>query len=167
MLKGLLPFIKSKEIESLCQRLGKEITEDYKNLNPLIISPLKGSIFFLNQLLKHLDFPLSVDFVSINCLSGICYIQKDIAISPEGRHVLIVEEIIDSGKKTQFLKERILLSNPSSIKIANLLDKSSRRELALHPDYSGKSIDDRFVVGYGMDAEELGRNYKDIYTFAQ
>ena len=167
MLKGLVPFIKEAEIQSLCKNIAKQLTEDYADLEPLLVCPLKGSIFFLNHLIQYLDFPLHIDLVSINCVSDVCMIRRDVTISPKDRHVLIVEEIIDTGKKTFFLKERLLLSQPASLKIVSLLDKSSRRVASVHGDYVGKQIDDRFVVGYGMDADELGRNYKDIYIFAQ
>lgn len=167
LVKGLVPFIKAKEIESLCQKLAQQITQDYKDLEPLLICPLKGSIFFLNQLVQYLDFPLDIDFISISHVHGVSRIRRDIAIPPQQRHVLIVEEIIDTGRRTNFLKERMLLTSPASLKIVSLLDKSSRRVVPVQVDYTGKSIDDRFVVGYGMDADELGRNYKDIYIFAQ
>ena len=167
MLKGLIPFIKEAEIQSLCKKLATQITKDYADLKPLLICPLKGSIFFLNQLIQHLDFPLHIDLVSISCVSNVCMIRRDITLSPKDRHVLIVEEIIDTGRKTFFLKERLQLAQPASLKIVSLLDKSSRRVSPIHGDYVGKQIDDRFVVGYGMDADELGRNYKDIYIFAQ
>ena len=167
MLKGLVPFIKAQEIESLCKKLAQQITQDYKNLDPLLICPLKGSIFFLNQLVGLLDFSLSIDFISISHVNGMCRIRRDIALSAHQRHVLIVEEIIDTGRRTSFLKERLLLASPASVKIVSLLDKTSRRTVPVQVDYTGKSIDDRFVVGYGMDADELGRNYKDIYIFAQ
>jgi hypoxanthine phosphoribosyltransferase len=80
-------------------------------------------------------------------------------------HVLIVEEIIDTGRTLSFLKSRLMASSPASLKIVTLLDKPARRELPIKPDYIGKTIDDRYVVGYGMDNEELGRNYADIYSF--
>ena len=167
MLKGLVPFIRSEEIQSLCRQLGESLTKDYSELDPLLICPLKGSIFFLNQLIKHLDFKMHIDLVSIIKVKGHCHIRRDVSLPVEGRHVLIVEEIVDTGKKTNFLKERLLLSNPASLKVVTLLNKTSRRVVPLQCDYAGKEIDDRFVVGFGMDADELGRNYKDIYIFAQ
>ena len=167
MLKGLVPFIPEEEIQSICQRLAAQITEDYKELEPVLIAPLKGSIFFLNQLIQYIDFPINIDVVSITNSNGFCRFRKDISLSLEKRHVLIIEEIVDTGRKTHFLKERILLSQPASLKVVSLLDKQSRRSLLLQCDYVGKKIDDRFVVGCGMDADELGRNYKDIFIFAQ
>ncbi len=167
MLKGLIPFIPEEEIQSICQRLAGQLTHDYKNLEPLLIAPLKGSVFFLNQLTQYMDFPLSIDVVAITHVDGLCRFRKDISLPIEKRHILIVEEIVDTGRKTHFLKERILLSRPASLKVVSLLDKQSRRAVPLQCDYVGKKIDDRFVVGFGMDADELGRNYKDIFIFAQ
>ena len=167
LLKGLVPFIKEDEIQSLCSQLANQITQDYKELDPLLICPLKGSVFFLNRLIKYLNFPLNVELVSIVNVDGLCRIRRDVSLPVKGRHVLIVEEIVDTGRKTNFLKQRLLLSEPASLKIVSLLNKSSRRVVPLQCDYVGKNIDDRFVVGCGMDADELGRNYKDIYIFAQ
>ena len=84
-----------------------------------------------------------------------------------GKHLLIVEEIIDAGRTLSFLKQRLMASQPASVKIVTLLDKPARRELPIKPDYVGRTIDDRFVIGYGMDSEEVGRNYRDIYIYAQ
>ena len=167
LLKGLVLFIKDEEIQSLCRTLGESLTTDYADLKPLLICPLKGSIFFLNQLIKYLDFKLHIDLVSIVKVEGHCHIRRDVSLPVEGRHVLIIEEIVDTGKKTHFLKERLLLAGPASVKVVTLLNKNSRRVVPLQCDYTGREIDDRFVVGFGMDADELGRNYKDIYTFAQ
>lgn len=167
MLKNLVPLIKEDEIQSLCRALSKEIKKEYKDLNPLLICSLKGASFFFNDLIQYLDFPLSVDFVFINKVSQMCQIKKDITISPKDRHVLLVEGIVDSGRKTLFLKSRIELEDPRSLKIVTLLDKPARRELAFHLDYIGKKVEDRFLVGYGMDVDEIGRNYRDIFTFVQ
>ena len=167
MLKGLIPFITSKEIESLCRKLGRQITKDYQDLEPVLIAPLRGGIFFLNQLIQYLDLPMTIDFASIASTQGIYRFRKDIAVSMKNKPILIVTGIIDSGQKISFLKERIMISKPASVKIVSLLDKPSRRILPLRVDYVGREIDDRFVVGCGMDADELGRNYKDIFMFAQ
>ncbi len=96
-----------------------------------------------------------------------CRIIKDVSVDILDKHVLIVEEIIDAGRTLSFLKSRILASHPASVKIVALLDKPALRELPIHPDYVGRTIEDRFVIGYGMDSEEIGRNYPDIYNFAQ
>ena len=168
MLKGLVPYIPSEEIDHLCRDLAKRLTKDYKDLDPILVCPLKGSIFFLNRLVQYLNFPLNVDFVCIESKSnGMGKIRLDFMIPVKGRHILIVEEIVDTGQRTHFLRERILLNSPASVKICSLLNKSSRRDFPVHIDYEGRVVEDRFVVGFGMDADELGRNYKDIYIFSQ
>ena len=168
LLKGLVPFITSQEIDTLCRDLATRITKDYKNLDPILVCPLKGSIFFLNRLIQNLKFPLSVDFVCIeNKKNGMGKIRLDLMIPIKNRHILIVEEIIDTGQRTHFLRERILLNAPASVKVVSLLNKSSRRDFPIHIDYEGKVVEDRFLVGLGMDADELGRNYKDIFIFSQ
>ncbi len=151
----------------MCKKLAHQITEDFETLDPILVCPLKGSIFFLNQIIQYLHFPLAVDFALVDCFTETCHLKKDVSLSLQKKHIIILEEVIDSGRRTDFLKRRILLSNPASIKVACLLDKTSRREISLKPDYAGMEIEDRFVVGFGMDADELGRNYRDIHIFSQ
>ena len=147
--------------------MASEITKDYHDLDPLLICPLRGGVFFLNELVQYLKFPLELDFISIASAEGIYRIRKDIALNLKDRHILIVTGIIDTAQKIHFLKERIKIGHPASIKIASLLDKPSRRALPIHGDYIGRVVEDRFVVGCGMDADELGRNYRDISIFVQ
>jgi hypoxanthine phosphoribosyltransferase len=115
--------------------------------------------------MRAIRLPQQVDFVHVQAASkdGSVKILKDISVNISGKHVLIVEEIIDAGKTLNFLRNRLIASAPASIKIVSFLDKPSRREVPIRADYIGKTIDDRYVVGYGMDSEELGRNYPDIY----
>ncbi|MCB0362247.1 MAG: hypoxanthine phosphoribosyltransferase, partial [Bdellovibrionales bacterium] len=123
---------------------------------------------FVADLMRKIRLPQTIDFVQLTSPKGKAVkIIKDISVDITGRHVLIVEEIIDAGRTLSFLEQRLIASSPASVKIVALLDKPARRELPIKPDYVGKTIDDRFVVGYGMDSEELGRNYKDIYIYAQ
>jgi hypoxanthine phosphoribosyltransferase len=107
-----------------------------------------------------------VDFVYVQATErgGAIRITKDITINITGKDVIIVEEIIDTSRTLSFLQKRLLASNPASLRIVTLLDKPARRELPIRADYIGKTIEDRYVVGYGMDTEELGRNYSDIYV---
>jgi hypoxanthine phosphoribosyltransferase len=108
-----------------------------------------------------------VDFVHVSSPKGESVrIIKDISMDITGRDVLIVEEIIDAGRTLSFLKTRLFSSDPASVKIVTLLDKPARRELPIKPDYVGRTIDDRFVIGYGLDSEERGRNYRDIFNYA-
>ncbi|MGZ3726785.1 MAG: phosphoribosyltransferase, partial [Pseudobdellovibrio sp.] len=95
---------------------------------------------------------------------GAIRMTKDISMNITGKHVIIVEEVIDTARTLSFLKNRLSASNPASLKIVTLIDKPARRELPIRPDYIGKTIEDRYIVGYGMDNEEIGRNYSDIYV---
>ena len=164
----MIPFITADEIDSMVSRLAEEIEADYEGKEIVIICPLKGSILFVADLMRKIRLPQTVDFVHLTSPKGKgVKIVKDINIDITGRHVLIVEEIIDAGRTLSFLEQRLIASNPASVKIVALLDKPARRELPIKPDYVGRTIEDRFVVGYGMDSEEVGRNYKDIYIYTQ
>lgn len=163
----MIPFLTAKEIDEIITKLAKKIQDEYYGKELIMICPLKGSIHFLSDLMRKLELKIVVDFVYLTSAGkgSVIKISKDISENIVNRHVLIVEEIIDSGRKLSFLKNRILNANPASLKIACLLDKPARRELPIKPDFTGKTIDDRYVVGYGMDQEELGRNYSSIYHF--
>ncbi len=132
----------------------------------ILICPLRGSVHFAADLMRNLNLKQQIDFVYVRASSrgGAISIIKDISMDISGKHVLILEEIIDTGRTLSFLKNRLLSANPASLKIVTLLDKPARRELPLRADYIGKTIDDRYVVGYGMDLDEIGRNYRDIYN---
>lgn len=160
----MVPYLTRKEIKNLVVRLAREIEGDYQGQELILICPLKGSVLFLADLVRCLKLNLQVDFVAVTSTpSGSLRVTKDISTNITGKHVLIVEEIIDSGRKVNSLKNHLLSSKPASLKVATLIDKPARRELPIVADYIGRTIDDRFIVGYGMDTEELGRNYPDIY----
>ena len=169
MLTGLVPFLKAKEIKRIISNLAREIEKDYSETAELIlVCPLRGSIFFLSDLVRQLQIPVLVDFVLIESVGEEGFrIKQDISLGLKGKDVLIVEEIIDSGLTLSFLKERIMLSLPASLKTVVLLDKSSHRKTFVHADYIGRAIKDRFIVGYGMDLDEEGRNYPDMYHLGQ
>jgi hypoxanthine phosphoribosyltransferase len=161
----LLLFLTKEEIKNLVKTIAKQIEVDYENKEIVFICPLRGSIHFCADLMRAIELQQQVDFVHVQAISkgGTIKIIKDISINIAGKHVIIVEEIIDTGRTLKFLRDRLLASSPASLKIATLLDKPARRELPIRADYIGKTIDDRYVVGYGMDSEELGRNFPDIY----
>ncbi|MBK8202262.1 MAG: hypoxanthine phosphoribosyltransferase [Bdellovibrionales bacterium] len=164
----MIPFITAQEIDAMVSRLAEEIEADYEKSELVMICPLRGSVLFVADLMRKIHLPQSIDFVHLTSPKGKgVKIVKDINIDITGRHVLIVEEIIDAGRTLSFLEQRLLASRPASVKIVALLDKPARRELPIKPDYVGRTIEDRFVVGYGMDSEDLGRNYRDIYIYAQ
>lgn len=166
---NMIAFLTRTEIEGLVDRLAKTINMDYSNKEIVFICPLKGSCIFLADLSRKITRPLQVDFVQLGAVErkGAIRMLKDISINVAGKHLIIVEEIIDTGRTLDFLRQRLLASQPASLKILTLLDKPARRELPLKPDYVGMTIEDRYMVGYGMDSEEIGRNYPEVYYFTQ
>jgi hypoxanthine phosphoribosyltransferase len=164
---SLIPFLTQEEIKELIKNIAKKIEIEYAGKELIMICPLKGSIHFIADLMREVRLPQQIDFVHLAASEkgGAIKIIKDIGQNITGKHVIVVEEIIDTGRTLSFLKTRLLASSPASLKIATLLDKPSRRELSIKPDYIGKTIDDRYVVGYGLDSEQLGRNLKSIYSF--
>jgi hypoxanthine phosphoribosyltransferase len=166
--EGMIPSIGKEEIAEMVADLAREIERDYAGKQLVLICPLKGSVLFMADLARQIKLPQTLDFVYVTSPKGESVrIIKDISVDIQGKHVLILEEIIDAGRTLSFLKTRLLASSPASLKIVALLDKPALRELPISPDYVGRTIEDRFVIGYGMDSEELGRNYADIYNFTQ
>ena len=159
-------FITHDEIQKMVKSLAQQIEADYEGKEVVLICPLRGSVHFTADLGRVLELPQQVDFVHLQAVErgGAIKIIKDISVNISGKHVLIIEEIIDTGRTLSFLRNRLMASSPASLKIVTLLDKPARRELPIRADYIGRTIDDRYVVGYGMDSEELGRNYPDIYV---
>jgi hypoxanthine phosphoribosyltransferase len=164
----MIPSITKAEIDEMVGELAREIESDYEGKEIVLICPLKGSVLFCADLSRKIKLHQIIDFVYITSPKGeSCRIIKDVSVDIQNKHVLIIEEIIDAGRTLSFLKARLLASYPASLKVVTLLDKPALRELQLNPDYVGRTIEDRFVIGYGMDSEEVGRNYSDIYNFAQ
>jgi hypoxanthine phosphoribosyltransferase len=167
MKDNMVPFITASEIRDLVAGLARQIERDYSGEELVILCPLKGSVLFVADLVRKIQLPQVVDFVHLTSPKGEgVRILKDVSVDLTRKHVLIVEEIIDAGRTLSFLRSRVLSAGPKSVKIVTLLDKPARRELPIKPDYVGKTIDDRFVIGYGLDSEEAGRNYSDIYNYA-
>lgn len=162
----MVQFMNRSEIDELVDQLAKQIEYDYEGKEIVFICPLRGSVHLTADLMRKIDLPQQVDFVYVTAVEkgGAIKIVKDISLNIAGKHVIIVEEIIDTGRTLSFLRNRLFASAPASLKIVTLLDKPARRELPIKADYIGKTIDDRYVVGYGMDSEEFGRNYPDIYN---
>ncbi|MGA8942313.1 MAG: hypoxanthine phosphoribosyltransferase [Thermoactinomyces sp.] len=170
-------LITKEQIQKKVEELGRIVSEDYKELNPLCICVLKGAIPFMADLIREMTIPIEVDFMAVSSYgnsttsSGVVRIIKDLETSIEGRHVLIVEDIIDSGLTLSYLVDLLKGRNAASVKIITMLDKPERRKVDLHPDYCGFTIPDAFVVGYGLDYAEKYRNLpyigilkKEIYT---
>ena len=144
--------------------LGRQISEDYASEDLLLVGVLKGAVFFLSDLMRHIDVPCEVDFMAVASYgsstdsSGVVRILKDLDVPIEGRHVLIVEDIVDSGLTLQYLLRNLGARDPQSIEVCALLTKPARRKVAIEPRYVGFEIPNRFVVGYGLDHAERYRN---------
>jgi hypoxanthine phosphoribosyltransferase len=163
------------EAETLAARvaeLGREITRDYERRDLLLVCVLKGAIFFLADLMREIDLPLELDFMAISSYgastdsSGVVRILKDLDASIEGRDVLIVEDIIDSGLTLSYLVRTLEARGPTSLEICALLTKPSRREMEVPVRYIGFEIPDRFVIGYGLDVGERYRNLPYVGVLA-
>lgn len=165
----LHPLISKEQITSIVSDLASRISGDYGQKELVLVCVLKGAFMFLSDLVRHLPMPVQIDFVRLASYgsgmksSGRIEITKDIEVSVEGKDVIIVEDIIDSGRTIQFLKERLALSKPRTVKVCTLLDKKARREVEMEADYVGKEVDDVFIVGYGIDFNEAYRNLPQIY----
>lgn len=168
------PFLSSSQIDQLNSRLAESISSDYKkilgpNESLLVVITLKGALLFGADLLRKLTVPVHVDFVRLASYgsgtksSGEVRFLKDIESSPEGKHILVLDEIIDSGRTWDFLKKRIGAANPKTLKICALLSKPSRREVDVSIDYLGQEVEDKFLIGYGLDYNEDYRNLKEIF----
>ena len=157
-----------EEIAARVRCLGERISRDYKGKFPLLVGILKGSFVFLADLMRSLEIPVEVDFVRLasygNSMesSGRVHLTKDLEISVRGRDVLVVEDIVDSGRTLHELMEELARRGPSSLKSCCLLDKRHRREVSLEIDYVGFVMDEGFVVGYGLDWAESYRHLPDI-----
>lgn len=153
-----------KEIQDKVEHLGQLISKEYAGRNPLVICVLKGAFIFMSDLVKQIDIPLEIDFMAISSYgqstqsSGIVKIIKDLDVSVEGREVLIVEDIIDSGLTLSYLVDVLGRRKAISIKIVTLFDKPGRRTVQMDVEYTGFSLPDAFVVGYGLDYAEKYRN---------
>ncbi len=153
-----------EEIEAEVQRLAARIAPDYEGRTPLLIGVLKGSVVFLADLIRALPLAAAVDFISVagygaeRSSSGVVRIRKDLDENIEGRDVLIVEGIIDTGLTLSYLLRNFRTRHPRSLRVCAFLDKPAQRIIDLPVDYVGREIPDRFVVGYGLDHRERYRN---------
>ncbi|HAE61591.1 MAG TPA: hypoxanthine phosphoribosyltransferase [Eubacteriaceae bacterium] len=157
-------LIDEKTLKKRVSELGKELAEEYKDKNPLVICVLKGSVLFMSDLVQSMDIPLEIDFMAISSYgsgtrsSGEVRILKDLDKSVEGRDLLIIEDIVDSGLTLSYLIRIFKDRNTNSIKVCSLLDKPERRTSEVEIDYVGFVVPDEFVVGYGLDFAERYRN---------
>lgn len=165
-----LKYIDSSEIKGLVGSLGHTLSQKYSGQELVLVGVLKGSYTFLADLAREIrGVKVEIDFVKLAALGrtkenhGTIILERDITTNIEERNVVIVEEIIDTGRALKFLKERLLLSKPRNLEIVTLFDKPHRRTENIAPDFIGKKIEDQFLVGYGLDVENYGRNLEDIY----
>ncbi len=153
-----------EQLAEICARIGAQINEDYKDKNLLLVSVLKGSLIFMADLMRELTIPCAIDFLAVSSYgsdtksSGEVRILKDLDQSLEGKDILVVEDILDSGNTLSFLLKTLSARNPASIRLCTLLDKPDRRTAPVHADYVGAQIEDKFIIGYGLDYAEQYRN---------
>ena len=152
------------ELEEICARLGKQISEDYKGKNLFVVGVLKGSLMFMADLIRHITIPCEIDFLSVSSYgsgtstSGEVQLIKDLTCPLQDKDLLVVEDILDSGVTLSFLLETLSARHPSSIRLCTLLDKPARRKVDIKADYVGGEVDDKFIVGYGLDFAQKYRN---------
>ena len=156
-------LISEEELEAHVAEIGRRITEDFKDKDPIFVGVLKGCFIFMADLMRHVDINCSMDFMAVSSYSGTSStgavkINKDLSQDIEGRHVIIVEDILDSGVTLSYLKRYLMGRKPASINIVTLLDKPARRKADVFADYSCFEVPDAFVVGYGLDYNEHYRN---------
>ena len=156
-------LVSEAEIKEICERLGKQISEDYKDKKLFLVSVLKGAVVFMADLMRNITCDCEIDFMAVSSYSGtkttgVVKFKKDLDINPEGCDILLVEDILDSGVTLSYLKNVLLQRNAASIKVCAFLDKPANRQADISADYVGKEVPDEFVVGYGLDYNEKYRN---------
>ena len=172
-MSSMMPDVKevlipSSDIQEKVRELGERITEDYRGEKPLLIGVLRGAVVVMGDLMRHIDLQCEIDFMDISSYgtgtssSGVVRILKDLEEDITDRHVLIVEDIIDTGLTLSYLLRSLLARKPASLEICALLSKPSRRRVDLDVKYLGFEVPDEFVVGYGLDYAGAYRNLPDI-----
>ena len=157
-------LIGAEELQAKVAQLGRQISKDYRGRDPLLICLLRGAVVFLSDLIRAIDIPLEMDFMAISSYgastesSGVVRLVMDLKSNITGRNVLIVEDIVDTGRTLAYILDNLQTRRPADIKVCALLSKPSRREIEVELDYLGFDIPDKFVVGYGLDYAENYRN---------
>ena len=157
-------LLSEEEIQEIVTRVGAEVSRDYRGKNLVLVSVLKGSVVFMADLMRAIDIPLSIDFMVVSSYgnrtesSGKVKIIKDLDLDLSGQDLLLVEDILDTGRTLYNLREILKMRSPSSIKICTFLDKPERRQADIAADYVGARVPDEFVVGYGLDYSQRYRN---------
>jgi hypoxanthine phosphoribosyltransferase len=170
MLKAKEVLLSSEEIEERVREMAERITEDYRGEEPLLVGILRGAVVVLADLMRWVKLPCEIDFMEVSSYgagtstSGVVRILKDLRENVTGRHVLIVDDIIDSGLTLSYLRRFLLGRKPASLEMLALLSKPSRRQVDLNVKYVGFEVPDVFVVGYGIDYAGAYRNLRDIHA---
>jgi hypoxanthine phosphoribosyltransferase len=169
MPPDMVPVLTRDQIQARVKALAKRIVKDYGDKEIVLIGILKGAFIFLADLVRELPLPLQVGFIRLasygshTSSSGHIRVTKDVEIDIRGRHVLIVEDIVDSGLTIAYLLDHLKQRRPESIKICALIDKRERRKVQVQVDYTGHVVDQGFLVGYGLDFDEKYRNLPQVY----
>jgi hypoxanthine phosphoribosyltransferase len=164
-------LLSSDQIQARILEMGKQITADYAGREPHLVGVLKGACPFMTDLAQAMDVPLTLDFIAVSSYgkatksTGEVKLVKDLDQGLEGRDLLVVEDIVDTGLTLNYLVNMLRARGPRSLKVVALLSKPSRRLVAVNVDYIGFTIEDHFVVGYGLDYNEKFRNLKDIVIY--
>jgi hypoxanthine phosphoribosyltransferase len=167
--RNFTKYLAKHEIDRTVETLAATLNSDYAGKDVVLICVLKGGFVFLADLIRHLDFDPAVEFVRLSSYgksltsSGTITVIKDINVDIRDKHILIVEEIIDTGRTLKFLYERLQSSEPASVEIVTLLDKAEKRLVEVPVKYVGRQVDDHFLVGYGLDLEEKCRNLSEVH----
>ncbi len=164
------PLLSSEQISQRVKELGNMISEDYEGKNLIAVGILKGAFMFFSDLVKTIRVPLSLDFMIASSYLGTSsteevHIKRDIEDDLSDKHVLLIEDIIDTGITLNYIREHVLARSPESVKICALLDKKERRQVEVPVDYRGFEIPNEFVVGYGLDYNDMFRNLPYISIF--
>jgi hypoxanthine phosphoribosyltransferase len=165
-------LVQPDELKERVRGLGEAVSAEYADRDLLLIGVLKGAVFFLADLMRHISIPCEVDFMAVSSYgsatdsSGVVRILKDLDMPIEGRHVLIVEDIVDSGLTLQYLLRNLGARNPASLNVCALLTKPTRRKVELPIRFVGFEIPDRFAIGYGLDYAERYRNLPYVAALA-
>jgi hypoxanthine phosphoribosyltransferase len=166
-------LVPAEDLDRRVQELAAEVSRDYREKDLVLIGVLKGAVFFLSDLMRHIDIPVEVDFMAVASYgsatksSGVVRILKDLDAVIEGRDILIVEDIVDSGLTLQYLLRNLQGRNPRSLEVCALLIKPARRKVDLRTRYVGFEIPDRFAIGYGLDYAERYRNLPYVAALKQ
>lgn len=173
MAERIRVMLSEEELDAKIREMGKKISEDYAGKELHLICILRGSVFLTSELAKRITIPVTIDFMSVSSYgnetvsSGNIKIKKDLDDSIEGKDVLVIEDIIDSGRTLSYLLEFLKTRNPASLRLCTLLDKPDRRTHPVHVDYTGFEIPDEFVVGFGLDYAQKYRNLPYIGVVEQ